>query len=131
MTKLIILLLVALLMVTIIYGNINIIENLLETEDINDYITCETGTCDNNKSSTQVNNSIPNKIYNSTHDKIMKNHQDIIEMRKEITKDLIELNKGEKSVYAEEKLEYERTLYGTLLLTILATCIIYYIFIHL
>ena len=36
MTKLIILLLVALLMVTIIYGNINIIENLLETEDIND-----------------------------------------------------------------------------------------------
>ena len=131
MTKLIILLLVALLMVTIIYGNINIIENLLETEDINDYITCETATCDSNKSSTDVNNSIPNKVYNSTHDKIIKNHKDIIEMRKEMTKDLMELNKSEKSVYAEEKLEYERTLYGTLLLTILATCIIYYIFIHL
>ena len=75
--------------------------------------------------------SISSEHDNTNHHHILQQHVDLQGMRHEMRKDLIEIQKGKNSHYAEQKLAYDRTIYGTLLLTVIATCLIYFIFVEL
>lgn len=75
--------------------------------------------------------SLPAHHANANHERILKQHIDLQGMREEIREDLMEIQKDKNSHYAEQKLAYDRTIYGTLMLTVIATCLIYFIFVEL
>lgn len=72
--------------------------------------------------------SMPQGHFKDTHDQIKQDHDDIIRMRADIDRDLKEISKGEDTIYAEKRLNYEKTLYSTLMFTILASSLIYFVF---
>jgi hypothetical protein len=81
--------------------------------------------------SDDIAQSLPADHANANHEHILKQHIDLQGMREEIREDLMEIQKDKNSHYAEQKLAYDRTIYGTLMLTVIATCLIYFIFVEL
>lgn len=79
----------------------------------------------------EIAQSLPTDHANANHERILKQHIDLQGMREEIREDLLEIQKDKNSHYAEQKLAYDRTIYGTLMLTVIATCLIYFIFVEL
>jgi len=95
--------------------------------------TCEGLTID---SSTEENpntiaRSMPSLHAKENHIHIKQQHVNLQQMREEIHEDLMEIQKHKNSIYAEQKLAYDRTIYGTLMMTVIATCLIYFIFVEL
>lgn len=81
--------------------------------------------------SDKIAQSLPADHATANHERILKQHIDLQGMREEIREDLLEIQKDKNSHYAEQKLAYDRTIYGTLMLTVIATCLIYFIFVEL
>ena len=78
-----------------------------------------------------ISRSIPSTHDDANHNHIKQQHVNLQQMREEIHEDLMEIQKHKNSIYAEQKLAYDRTIYGTLMLTVIATCLIYFIFVEL
>ena len=75
--------------------------------------------------------SMPSTHAEANHNHIQQQHVNLQQMREEIHEDLMEIQKHKNSIYAEQKLAYDRTIYGTLMMTVIATCLIYFIFVEL
>lgn len=75
--------------------------------------------------------SIPSTHGDANHNHIRQQHGNLQQMREEIHEDLMKIQKNKNSIYAEQKLAYDRTIYGTLMMTVIATCLIYFIFVEL
>jgi hypothetical protein len=77
------------------------------------------------KQLTSGNNTSAN-IYETqqTHDKILK-------LRNELDIKMKEINRSQDSVYSMYKAKYDSTMYSSIIWTILATSLIYYIFVKL
>jgi len=125
MTKFIIISLLVLISISIFMALEPSIEGL-EANELLNAIQCEDDVnCTDNAG---VSNSMPRKHYTKTHEQIKQDHDDIIRMRADIDRDLKEISKGEDTIYAEKRLNYEKTLYSTLMFTILASSLIYFVF---
>lgn len=125
MTKFIIISLLVLISISIFMALEPSIEGLDSTQILN-AIQCEADVnCTDN---ADVSNSMPRKHYTKTREQIKQDHDDIIRMRADIDRDLKEISKGEDTIYAEKRLNYEKTLYSTLMFTILASSLIYFVF---
>lgn len=138
MTKFIIISLLVLISISIFMALEPSIEGL-DNYVLEDVIKCEEDNSlsvnlKNSSSSvscTSVLNSarsMPGEHYTKTHEQIKQDHDDIIRMRADIDRDLKEISKGEDTIYAEKRLNYEKTLYSTLMFTILASSLIYFVF---
>lgn len=95
-----------------------------------DTLTVDQGTIESDFSH-DIAQSLPADHADANHEHILKQHIDLQGMREEIREDLMEIQKDKNSHYAEQKLAYDRTMYGTLMLTVIATCLIYFIFVEL
>ena len=101
--------------------------------------TCEGLTINENTEESDFDPENPNTIARSmpsthaeaNHNHIKQQHVNLQQMREEIHEDLMEIQKHKNSIYAEQKLAYDRTIYGTLMMTVIATCLIYFIFVEL
>lgn len=133
MTKFIIISLLVLISISIFMALEPSIEGLDSTQILN-AIQCEDDVSTGNRTGTNCNTtlngnrSMPGEHYTKTHDQIKQGHDDIIRMRADIDRDLKEISKGEDTIYAEKRLNYEKTLYSTLMFTILASSLIYFVF---
>ena len=125
MTKFIIISLLVLISISIFMALEPSVEGL-ESSELLKAIKCEHDiNCTDN---ADVSNSMPGEDYTKTHEQIKQDHDDIIRMRADIDRDLKEISKGENTIYAEKRLNYEKTLYSTLMFTILASSLIYFVF---
>lgn len=125
MTKFIIISLLVLISISIFMALEPSIEGL-EANELLGAIQCEADVnCTDN---ARVSNSMPGEHYTKTRKQIKQDHDDIIRMRADIDRDLKEISKGEDTIYAEKRLNYEKTLYSTLMFTILASSLIYFVF---
>lgn len=138
MTKFIIISLLVLISISIFMALEPSIEGL-DNYVLEDVIKCEEDdnlivnlkNSDSSVSCRSVLNSarsMPGEHYTMTHEQIKQDHDDIIRMRADIDRDLKEISKGEDTIYAEKRLNYEKTLYSTLMFTILASSLIYFVF---
>ena len=142
MTKFIIISLLVLISISIFMALEPSIEGL-DNYVLEDVIKCEKdGTAADTEVRTAVdggsnttcqtilnsNRSMPQGHFEDTHEQIKQDHDDIIRMRADIDRDLKEISKGEDTIYAEKRLNYEKTLYSTLMFTILASSLIYFVF---
>tara|TARA_Y100000022_G_C13209057_1_gene356623 strand:- start:109 stop:471 length:363 start_codon:yes stop_codon:yes gene_type:complete len=100
--------------------------------------TCEGLTIDDSTTDTNfttnpntISRSIPSTHDDANNNHIQQQHVNLQQMREEIHEDLMEIQKHKTSIYAEQKLAYDRTIYGTLMMTVIATCLIYFIFVEL
>ena len=59
---------------------------------------------------------------------IKKLHNDVVKQRSTMDQQLAELNKEKNSVYQEQKKRYDRTMFGGIVMSILATSLAYYTF---
>jgi hypothetical protein len=66
--------------------------------------------------------------YESKYQQILANQKRVLELRNELDIKLMELHNPEKSVLADYKKNYDSTVYSGILMTALATSVIYYIF---
>ena len=126
MTKFIIISLLVLISISIFMALEPSIEGLVDENSIKCDVGDPTGTnCDANLNGDR---SMPQGHFEDTHEQIKQDHDDIIRMRADIDRDLKEISKGEDTIYAEKRLNYEKTLYSTLMFTILASSLIYFVF---
>ena len=129
MTKFIIISLLVLISISIFMALEPSIEGLDSTQILN-AIQCDVGDSTGTNCDAILNGarSMPQGHFKDTHDQIKQDHDDIIRMRADIDRDLKEISKGEDTIYAEKRLNYEKTLYSTLMFTILASSLIYFVF---
>ena len=66
-----------------------------------------------------------------TPDKLKELHAQILKTRNELDIKMKEINRSEDSVYSMYKAKYDSTMYSSITWTILATSLIYYIFVKL
>ena len=126
MTKFIIISLLVLISISIFMALEPSIEGLVDENAIKCDVGDSTGTnCDATLNGAR---SMPQGHFEDTHEQIKQDHDDIIRMRADIDRDLKEISKGEDTIYAEKRLNYEKTLYSTLMFTILASSLIYFVF---
>lgn len=62
---------------------------------------------------------------------ILDNYKQLLKTRNELDLKMMELNKEDNSRFVSYKSQYDSTIYNSILVTILATSLIYYIFIKL
>lgn len=125
MTKFIIISLLVLISISIFMA----LEPSIEGYTATQLIQCEADPSGDGCNTTLNSaRSMPQGHFEDTHDQIKQDHEDIIRMRADIDRDLKEISKGEDTIYAEKRLNYEKTLYSTLMFTILASSLIYFVF---
>lgn len=123
MTKLIIF---ALIVILLGFTMIDTCEGLT-VDDIGETTTDTDFTTEPNT----IARSIPSTHDDANNNHIQQQHVNLQQMREEIHEDLMEIQKHKNSIYAEQKLAYDRTIYVTLMMTVIATCLIYFIFVEL
>ena len=123
MTKLIIF---ALIVILLGFTMIDTCEGLTIDDIDKDTIDTDFTTAPNT-----IARSIPSTHDDANNNHIQQQHVNLQQMREEIHEDLMEIQKHKNSIYAEQKLAYDRTIYGTLMMTVIATCLIYFIFVEL
>lgn len=96
-----------------------------------DTLSIDANTNFNPANPNTIARSIPSTHDDANHNHIQQQHVNLQQMREEIHEDLMEIQKHKNSIYAEQKLAYDRTIYGTLMMTVIATCLIYFIFVEL
>ena len=62
---------------------------------------------------------------------ILSKYKDMIQKRNELDLKIMELNKEDNSRFVSYKSQYDSTIYSSILVTVLATSLVYYIFIKL
>jgi len=143
---------------TMMDENIQVLEDLKQfSEKYNKYITCSditlpenirAGCSDEDKNIDTVNNAY-NKLttesitklqntplnnfstvaeYETTHNEIIKKHKEIVPLRKELDEKLRQLNAEEESMLNDYKLKYDNTMYTSLVLSVVLTSSLYFIF---
>jgi hypothetical protein len=68
---------------------------------------------------------------NTTINTTKEDHEKILKLRNELDIKLKEINRSQDSVYSMYKAKYDSTMYSSIIWTILATSLIYYIFVKL
>lgn len=71
------------------------------------------------------------EITDTSPDKLKELHAQILKTRNELDIKMKEINRSEDSVYSMYKAKYDSTMYSSITWTILATSLIYYIFVKL
>jgi len=80
-------------------------------------------------SNTKLSNNISYAVYDSSHSYIKNTYNDeILNLRNELDTKLKELNSNKDSISAEYKNRFDSTIYSGLMLTVLVTSMLYYIF---
>ena len=143
---------------TMMDQNIQVLEDLKKfSEKYNKYVTCSditlpenirAGCSDEDKNIDTVNNAYnkltPESItklqntplnnfstvaeYETTHNEIIKKHKEIVPLRKELDEKLRQLNAEEESMLNDYKLKYDNTMYTSLVLSVVLTSSLYFIF---
>lgn len=94
----------------------------------NDYTTLQ-------NSIKQLNNALA-EIHTSGYkvediDKIVKNYNDVLKLRNELDIKMANLNGLPGTPYAQYKASHDSTVYASIVWSVLATSLIYYVFVHL
>lgn len=72
--------------------------------------------------------SLSQSDYESKYQEILRDQQYVLKLRNELDLKLMALHNPEKSIYADYKTNFDSTIYSGVLISALATSIIYYIF---
>lgn len=114
-----------------------------------DYINCEQSSCSTltekqalmqiahnkiiNTDIVDVINAIPSNglkpsQYDSSFNQLIQTHESVIKTRMDLDKKLNELNKTRDTYYSDTKKQLDSTMYINILLTVLATSVLYFTF---
>jgi len=66
--------------------------------------------------------------YNTKYNQILQQQKQVVELRSELDMKLMALHNPDKSVYADYKKNFDSTIYSGILMSALATSIVYYVF---
>jgi len=104
------------------YTNINYLNNL--GEQINYKITDINAYLDSIKDGDRTGKD----KYSKNHNNLISNHNSVLKLRNELDMKLTELYNPEKSVLADYKTNFDSTIYSGILISALATSMLFYVF---
>lgn len=82
-----------------------------------------------NKAITYLNNVDSPKSYDKSYNKIKTEYNQVVNLRADLDQKMKEILGTYDSVYANNKLEYDSAIYSSILWSVLATSLIYYVFV--
>ena len=82
-----------------------------------------------NKAVTYLNNVDSPKSYDKSYNKIKTEYNQVVNLRADLDQKMKEILGNYDSLYANNKLEYDSVIYSSILWSVLATSLIYYVFV--
>lgn len=82
-----------------------------------------------NKAVTYLNNVDSPKSYDKSYNTIKREYEQVVSLRADLDQKMKEILGTYDSVYANNKLEYDSAIYSSILWSVLATSLIYYVFV--
>jgi hypothetical protein len=74
---------------------------------------------------------VSREVYDMSYNSMLSNHKSILKLRNELDVKMREINRTEDSVYSMYKANYDSTMYTSILWSVLASSLVYYIFVKL
>ena len=74
---------------------------------------------------------VSREVYDMSYNSMLSNHASILKLRNELDVKMRELNRSEDSVYSIYKANFDSTMYTSILWSVLASSLVYYIFVKL
>jgi len=85
----------------------------------------------NDKNAQPTVEGFTDSTMNQNNSELESIYKDVVKMRSDLDSDVAELNKEKNTIWEENKKMYDRTMFGGIVSTIIATSLLYYVFVEL